>query len=71
MENKDMMEAVASAEWGLVEQEGGGSFYVEGTQGNGCPIVIKEQAGSLWFEITIWDEELQDGREIEYEIRKV
>lgn len=71
MEMKEMMDAVAGAAWGVVEQEGGGSFYIEGVQVNGCPVVMKEQDGRCWLEITVWDEEMQDGCEIEYEIRAV
>jgi hypothetical protein len=48
-----------------------GSISLEGMQPNGLGIIMHNHNGRIWLEITVFDKDMDDGREIEFEIRKV
>lgn len=43
---------------------------LEGTTSAGLPVTIHKQHDRIWLEVTVFDEELDDGRELEFEIKE-
>lgn len=60
---------MTTIEWQLehLEKVEQGEFLV-GRTVDGLPITIEKKHERLWLSITVYDEYMQDGREIEYEL---
>lgn len=70
MNTQELFTVISKTKWEtpLVTPEGS---IMNGTQQNGLPITMIEHTGRTWLEITIYDPDMDDGREIEFEIQAV